>query len=468
MGPIVCIFAFAGAVALSRKTLGNGLGFALAVGSCYGWLRGNFPDGLARFCFDAALGGLYLSVLPRVRFRSEGRPGSLRTWTVLLMAWPLIIILISPFLEAQHVLVQIAGLRNAVLFVPLILVGSLLGPKDWSEVSAWAEWCVVGVSVVAIGEVVFGLEPFFPLNDLTQNIYRSNDIVGGFYRIPATFSSAHAYGGTMVALIPLLLARLEEARPSRWLTFVALALAALGVFACGARLPVVLFSCVVAGSLLQLRKRPVVLLLLIIGMAAVGYSVSQSSRLRRFESLADPELVSERVAGSVNMNFWDILSDYPMGKGLGSAFGTSVPTFLAEYARPPVGIESEYGRLLLEEGLPGLLLWVFFVGSLLGSSAATIRRRGTRAVGMWLVCALTWASGLIGAGLLAAIPATMLVMLYFGEIGKGRHAATAARDADRARARLRALGRVELFSDHQAGSPRLRGEPSMMRQEVRG
>jgi hypothetical protein len=418
MGLALCLVSFAVAVIVSRRSVGDGLGFALGVGCIYGWLRANLPDGATHFLFDSALTGIYVGVLPRLRIRSGTGGNRLLTWTAILITWPLIILLVSPFLETQHVIVQMAGLRNAVLFVPLILVGSVLSLEDWNSFTSWAQWCVIGVSGFAGAELLFGLEQLFPFNEVTKNIYVSNDIIGGFYRIPASFTSAHAYGGTMLALIPLFLGRLEEIRPHRWLTFTAVALASLGVFVCGARLPVVLFSIVMLGSLPRFGKRPGVLLLLILSMAVVGYSVSQSNRLRRFETLADPEIVTSRVSGSVNMTFVEILRDYPMGKGLGSAFGTSVPQFLADYARPPVGIENEFGRLLVEEGIPGLLLWVAFVCSILGLAAPGIRRQGSRAVGMWLVCAGTWATGLIGAGLLASIPGTLLLMLYFGKIGK--------------------------------------------------
>jgi O-antigen ligase len=107
-----------------------------------------------------------------------------------------------------------------------------------------------------------------------------------------------------------------------------------------------------------------------------------------------------------------------MGKGLGSAFGTSVPFFLADYARPPLGIESEYGRLLLEEGLPGLLLWVGFVVWLLASSARKVRSGSAERVGMWAVIASYWASGLLGAGVLSSIPGTLLLMIYMGSLAR--------------------------------------------------
>ncbi len=416
MGLILCLLSVALAAFFSRRNLGSGLGFTLAVGCIYGWLRANFLDGLTHFCFDAALAGLYIGSLPRLRLRRASQGGRISRWVTLLICWPLIIILLSPFLEAQHVFVQIAGLRNAVLFVPILLLGNAVSPEDLDRFATWAEWCVLGASCFAIAELILGVELFFPVNEVTKIIYSSNDIAGGLLRIPGSFSSAHAYGGTMAAVIPLLFGRLDRAGATRWMSLGAIALASLGVFACGARLPVLLFGFLLAGSLIQLRRRPIALLLMIVTMAGVGYSVSQSGRLRRFETLGDPEMVEQRFAGSVNMSFGDILSDYPMGKGLGSAVGTSVPFFLADYAQPPIGIESEFGRLLIEEGLPGLLLWIAFVGSVLGFSLSAVRRQGARSVGMWLFCTGSWASGLIGTGLLSAIPTTMILMLYLGKL----------------------------------------------------
>jgi hypothetical protein len=428
MGLASCLLAAAGAFGLARRSVGHGLGFVLAVGCIYGWLRANFLDGLTHFCFDAALLGLYAAILPRIRWRHV--KSQLLTWTGILIGWPLMIVLLSPFLDAQHPLIEIVGLRTAILFVPLVIVGALLQARDIQLLSGWAEWCIVGAAGFTFGEYFLGLEKFFPINDVTTTLYGSKDIAGGYYRLPSSFTSAHAYGLTMVALLPLLFGKLDDKPRRAWFTIAASALASLGVFACGARLPVALFALVVGGLLLHARRSRVFTVFVITTAAVVGYLVSQDARLQRFETLSDTEMVQERLAGSVNMTFLDILSDYPMGRGLGSAIGTSIPFFLSEYARPQVGIESEFGRLLLEEGLPGLLMWLLFVGAVLGSSAPGLKRRGSRAITSWLFCLGIWTAGLIGAGALAAIPTTMLLMLYFGSLSRlARKVALAPQEA---------------------------------------
>ena len=418
MGLALCFLAFFGGWALAQRRLGHGLGFVLATGCIYGWLRANLLDGLTHFSFDAALAGLYAATLPRIRFLAGGQARRLGAWILLLVGWPFIVILLSPFLDAQHLFIQLVGLRTAVLFAPLLLIGHAATADDFRLFRSWAGWCVIGASAFTVGEIVMGLESFFPINEVTTLLYSSNDVAGGNYRLPASFTSAHAYGGTMVGLLPMLLSNLEVRGRSRPVTLVAIALASLGVFACGARLPVVMFAVVMSAMLLRLRRKPIALGLVVVTMCILGYAVSQSDRLRRFESLGDTEMVEERVSGSVNMDFWEIVGSYPMGKGLGSAFGTSVPYFLADYARPPVGIESEYGRLLLEEGLPGLLLWVAFVVWLLAGSAREVRFGSVEKAGMWAVIASSWASGLLGAGVLSSIPGTLLLMVYMGALAR--------------------------------------------------
>ena len=76
IGLLFCLLAFVGGFVLARKSAGDGLGFVLAVGCVYGWLRANFLDGLTHFAFDASLLGLYLSILPRSLVRGQTVPGA--------------------------------------------------------------------------------------------------------------------------------------------------------------------------------------------------------------------------------------------------------------------------------------------------------------------------------------------------------------------------------------------------------
>ena len=92
---------------------------------------------------------------------------------------------------------------------------------------------------------------------------------------------------------------------------------------------------------------------------AIGYLVATSPRLQRFTTLQDTSYVQTRITGSVNEGFLQQAADYPLGNGLGGG-GTSIPYFLQDRLVNQVVIENEYGRIMLELGIPGLCIWVAF------------------------------------------------------------------------------------------------------------
>ena len=172
MGLALCLGILICAAAISRRSLGNGLGFTLAVGCIYGWLRANFLDGVTHFCFDAALCGLYAGTIPRLRPRQMASSRALLKWTIVLTGWPLFVILLKPHFSMRSRLCsdcRTSAMR--VLFVPLILLGDnwLAKVRDTQILTTWAQWCVLGASGFAIAEVVFGLELFFPFNQVDAN-----------------------------------------------------------------------------------------------------------------------------------------------------------------------------------------------------------------------------------------------------------------------------------------------------------
>ena len=78
-------------------------------------------------------------------------------------------------------------------------------------------------------------------------------------------------------------------------------------------------------------------------------------------------------------------------------------------------MENEYSRILLEQGLPGLVLWGGFI--------VWIVRRGPRDAGdswalgrrlLWYGALLGFALGVLGIGLLTAIPQSGLFLLGIG------------------------------------------------------
>ena len=70
---------------------------------------------------------------------------------------------------------------------------------------------------LALAEFTLGVEQFFPRNAVTEIIYRSKDLANyTAYRIPSSFSNAHAYAGTMVLTIVIIAGAWVQGHHGRW------------------------------------------------------------------------------------------------------------------------------------------------------------------------------------------------------------------------------------------------------------
>jgi hypothetical protein len=422
MGLALCAVAFLGTLVLSQRSLGSGAGLVLFIGCVYGWLRCWFYAPASHFVFDSALLGFYIAAFGRPRERVSAGGRKLQAWAISLGIIPLLVLLGSPLIDGQPFAIQIVGLRSVLLFLPLIIVATWFEENDLQVLSDWALACVLVATAFVIGELIFGVEKFFPLNSASKAIFDASDAGANYeVRLPASFVSSHAYGGTMVALIPLLVFRLDRLRRFKFATQLGLVAAASGAFLCSARIPVLILMALVAVWTLVGRQKRNLLVFLVLGSLAVWSVVKSGDRFRRVETLGDPDTVETRIATSVNRGLVDVVLENPLGRGLASATGTSIPYFLADEARPQEGLESEYSRLALELGVAGLLAWVSFVLFCLALDFRSLRRfAGTTDALMWTVCVSTWICGAIGAGVLTAVPGTFLLILQMTLVGSQR------------------------------------------------
>lgn len=410
---VLCSLSFVICLSAGRRSLIWGLVAVAAVGYFYGIVRANVNAPAAHFIFDAGVVGLYAALVFRpLGHEQQYRMAALKAWVGLLIIWPLLLF----FIPLQDPLVQLVGLRGNIFLLPFLLLGAQLQSHDRCKLAV--SFAVLNLVAFGFGvaEFFIGVPQFFPRNEVTELIYKSKDIANfTAYRIPATFGSAHAYAGTMVLTLPLLIGALVR----KWRVYLmicAISASLMGVLMSGARVHFVVAALVVMAASFSLRKRLGSALGWLILLVCIGWVASNQERLQRFAQLKDPEVIVTRLSSSVNMGFMDAAAQYPLGNGLGGG-GTSVPYFLRDRIYKPISLENEYARIMLEQGIIGLFFWVTFIGWLLTRHFDARRdpwRIGRRLA--WCTCAAYFSVGVIGTGLLTSIPQTSLFLLLAGWI----------------------------------------------------
>ena len=254
---------------------------------------------------------------------------------------------------------------------------------------------------------------------MTTIIFNSADVAGGNLRIPSIFLTAHAYAGTMIGTLPWLVGEMVQGvRGGKSLIglpiLVAGTIAALmGVFIAGPRSPIVILGLMVVATLLSGRVNFQFLLLLSLIATVVTYLVSQNERMQRFTELQDLDMVRSRIEMSVNMTFFEVLLDYPMGNGIGAG-GTSIPFFLQHLLDTNVKIENEYARILLEQGLPGLVLFLAFTAWFCTRKIPPDDGSRFSKTQIKILTIVTFSTAFIGLGLMSAVPGTATLLLGIG------------------------------------------------------
>jgi hypothetical protein len=328
------------------------------------------------------------------------------------------------FVPIQDFMIQLVGFRGNAFLLLFLLIGANASEEDIRDIGLALCVLNVGALAFAAGEFFFGIDRFMPYSAVTDLIYTSHDVGSmGAYRIPATFVNAHSYGGQMVLSLPLIIGTWSQPRRKVWhgpLIVAGIFSAVIGVFLSAARIHFVALLILAVVFSVSSKIRGSQRLAWVVVVVAVGYLVSGHERMQRFETLQDKEMVVSRIEGSVNASFWDALTQYPMGNGLGGG-GTSIPYFLYDRLRAPLIIESEYARIQLEMGVFGLVLWICFFVWIFTRPKPHIsdtwyvgRRLG------WTACALFCAMGMIGTGLLTGIPCSALLLLMLGWVAVPR------------------------------------------------
>jgi hypothetical protein len=413
----ICVICFAVCYVAGRRAVWAGFMATMTIGYFYGIMRANIESPISHFFYDAGAVGFYLALItrrdtPLERFKMR----RVMPWVLALAGWPLLIML----LPMQPIMIQLVGLRAQIFFIPFILVGALVDGRDMRKIA-------IGLGVLsfieiafALAEIHFGLTHFYPINAVDELIYKSQDVkIGAMtaFRIPGTFVQSATFGGSMAAAIPLLLgAMIQERRGATRRNFllIALGVSAVGVFLSASRSQATMLFVIVLAATFSRRVKNFPWfgwVGLLVGITAL---VAFSPRMQRFVTLENSSYIRKRVSGSVNSNFIELAMEYPLGNGLGGG-GTSIPYFLVPELRNPVILENEYARIMLEEGLPGLALWLsFFFWAL---TRPLPYSDDPWYLGKWLARVTLVFCFMIaptGMGLLTSIPGTALFMVFMG------------------------------------------------------
>jgi hypothetical protein len=417
---LLCASAAGACFLAARKSPLAGLCAILVVGYLFGIVRGNFPNSVTYFLWDASAVALYAGIWSRpMNALQRFQLRRLLPWFAVLSLWPTLLL----FIPVQNPLLRLLGFRSAVFFLPFLLIGAMLAWRDVYRLALWVALLDLMAFAFAGAEFLFGIEPFFPKNAVTGLIYNmalvdithsASDLI---VRIPACFSDSAHYGMAMVVGMPLLLGawvQPHERRWHGWLLISAVICAAVGTFLSASRTHTLILVCLLVAALISSRVKPKFIAAWMIAIAITAFAVSQSPRLQRIFSLQQQGYIGERISWSINEHALRLARDYPLGNGLGGG-GTVVPYFLASEVETHLVLENEYVRIMIEQGIPGLALWLSFLCWVFLRRPS--RRGNPWMLGRrlaWFVALAYFATAGIGIGLLISIPGTAMLFVLMG------------------------------------------------------
>ena len=99
--------------------------------------------------------------------------------------------------------------------------------------------------------------------------------------------------------------------------------------------------------------------------------------------------------------------------------GTSIPYFLRDQILEPVAAENEYIRIMLEEGVLGVCIWIAFIIWLLTrQSAMDIEVAPGRKLARFVTMSY-FVLACLGTGMLTSVPQTSLMLAAAGWAAEG-------------------------------------------------
>lgn len=306
------------------------------------------------------------------------------------------------------------GLKLYFGYVPLFVLGYAL-LKNESDLRRFLSFNMIIAVVIAVfgviqgvtGETLLSPAELAPDIRLLGSLVRTAPLTGEtFLRPPSVFVSDSRFGGYVLLAFLLGLGAtgyffLRKMRERKWLV-VAMALIMAGILMSAVRSAlmwaiislavfVLAFAPEVRTKGARLRRittalsaTAIVSLLAVIFLSAY-YPEALDSRVAFYRQTLTPSSSSFEL----RHRLWDYptsellttftFPNWPLGYGTGtSSLGAQYVTRILGAAPTGIGVESGYGNLILEMGIPGLMLWLAWSSTLLVAEWKVVRQlRGT-------------------------------------------------------------------------------------------
>lgn len=355
----------------SNNRLGHFLlAVAIVIGFFHGWLKNEVHHWIITFAFDIPLIlSLIVTIarLPRMQTwfpdcRLGRALGSFVAISVIYLVLPL----------GVPMLVGLSALR-AWIFAPIIFLLGFHITSSIRQIEGYF-WLLIILGAIT---AVYGL--FQTPEDIRRRMEMDPEFAQRFFntfygnakgearlRVFSTFVSAAAFGGVMAYTIMFAVARFSVAGNSWKERLILLALAlpmAYGIILSGSRTSLMMM----ASGLIYTSwyRRNIVTYLVVPAIIIAAFTFGQEKTggdsMDRFLTLLDPSVIWGRIYIVLYPSMSSII-DYPLGGGVGRS-GNGIPFVLVRMFAwfDFRGIDGEVGRLVVDMGLLGLIVYAYLM-----------------------------------------------------------------------------------------------------------
>ncbi len=344
---------------------------------------------LLRWAWQAVLG-----------YRRESVQTPITVPTVVFAGWVVVHLFNA---RSGSFLIGLAGLRMWTIWLPTFFLAydALDSRQKIERMLLFLVFLMIPVSIYGILQYFLGLEHLFELAG-GFSVYEHESYVGTTgteTRPPSTFVSTHSFASALTMVLLMLIGAVIYFKRSRVLQLALLvSMPVMGVALLVTAVRNAVGSAVLGVFTLLVVERRVGLLLIILIVGGIAVyqvdAMTGGEATNRISSIVeDPEYTVRRVVGPWRSAVRHV-ADYPLGGGIASGMGLgrvarraglSAGRFDPEHR--VLQPENEYARALVELGIPGFLLFLWLLFTVMRNTFLAYRAARERR-DQWLLAAL--------------------------------------------------------------------------------